>query len=96
MAERIADYDHVVVMGDMNCQPGSRELATLIHRTRLQEPLDDERHTFPSWRPKRRLDHILVSEGFEVEAVSVLQTPLSDHLPVAMDLRLPAPVCLAA
>jgi len=96
VAERIADYDHVVVMGDMNCQPGSRELATLIHRTRLQEPLDDERHTFPSWRPKRRLDHILVSEGFEVEAVSVLQVPLSDHLPVAMDLRLPEPVRLAA
>ncbi len=96
VAERIADYDHVVVMGDMNCQPGSRELATLIHRTRLQEPLDDDRHTFPSWRPKRRLDHILVSEGFEVEEVSVLQVPLSDHLPVAMDLRLPEPVRLAA
>ncbi len=96
VAERIQDHRHVVVMGDMNCQPGSRELATLIHRTTLQEPLDDDRHTFPSWRPKRRLDHILVSEGFEVEAINVLQVPYSDHLPVAMDLRLPEPVRLAA
>ncbi|MCY1284976.1 hypothetical protein D9M70_338970 [compost metagenome] len=45
--------------------------------------------TFPSWRPQRCLDHILLSPGLTLERVRVLPQSISDHLPVAVDIRLP-------
>jgi hypothetical protein len=45
--------------------------------------------TFPSWRPDRQLDHILVSPSIMVERVEVLDHIYSDHLPIAMEVRLP-------
>ena len=45
--------------------------------------------TFPSWRPQRCLDHILLSSELVLERVEVLSLPISDHLPVAVDIRLP-------
>lgn len=88
LAELARDYRHVVVMGDLNCQSDSPELAWLISRAGLREPAHDL-HTFPSWRPMRNIDHILVSPSIEVDEVSVLNYPLSDHLPIAMQVRLP-------
>jgi len=47
-------------------------------------------HTFPSWRPQRHIDHILVSSGLTVDELGVPALPAySDHLPIAMDIRLP-------
>jgi len=45
--------------------------------------------TFPSWRPQRCLDHILLSPTLTLERVEVLAQPISDHLPVAVEIRLP-------
>ena len=45
--------------------------------------------TFPSWRPQRCLDHILLSPTLTLERVQVLAQPISDHLPVAVEIRLP-------
>jgi endonuclease/exonuclease/phosphatase family metal-dependent hydrolase len=45
--------------------------------------------TFPSWRPQRCLDHILLSSTLTLERVEVLAQPISDHLPVAVEIRLP-------
>ncbi|MNV66015.1 hypothetical protein D3C71_1587440 [compost metagenome] len=45
--------------------------------------------TFPSWRPQRCLDHILLSPSLTLERVEVLAQPISDHLPVAVEIRLP-------
>lgn len=88
LAELAKDYRDVIVMGDLNCQSDSPELAWLINRAGLREPVHDL-HTFPSWRPIRNIDHILVSPSIEVDEVSVLNYPLSDHLPIAMQVRLP-------
>ncbi|MBC7197755.1 MAG: endonuclease/exonuclease/phosphatase family protein [Pseudomonas balearica] len=85
--ELIGDCRHVVLMGDMN-----------THATELLEvsPLRDlgllapqVQATFPSWRPQRCLDHILLSPGLALERVEVLPLPISDHLPVAVEIRLP-------
>ena len=43
----------------------------------------------PSWQSDRQLDHILVSQSITVERVEVLSYAYSDHLPIAMDVRLP-------
>jgi len=45
-------------------------------------------HTFPSWRPVRALDHMLVTPTVEVVDATVLDDALSDHLPVAAEIRL--------
>ncbi len=93
VAEVIQQYDHVVLMGDMNCEPGSREMELLFRRTDLHEPLE-ELHTFPSWRPNRSIDHILVTPSLEVVGCHVLNHAFSDHLPIAMEVLLPEEVRL--
>ena len=50
---------------------------------------DTEGHSYPSWRPRRNLDHVLVSPALRVHRSGVLAHPMSDHLPVAVELDLP-------
>ena len=88
LAERVGDYRHVIIMGDLNCDPQSQEVALLVEAARLCAPAQDL-HTFPSWRPNRQLDHILVSASIQVERVEVLNHIFSDHLPIAMEVYLP-------
>jgi len=88
IGEISSEFRHVIVMGDLNCRSDSPELASLISKAGLCEPAHDL-HTFPSWRPSRNIDHILVSPSIAVNAVSVLNYPLSDHLPIAMEVTLP-------
>ena len=89
IADIAREYSNVIVMGDLNCRSESPELARLIDRAGLREPAHDL-HTFPSWRPIRNIDHILVSPSIQVNDVSVLNYPLSDHLPIAMEVSIPA------
>ena len=94
LIELMRDYRHVILMGDMNCDSDSPEMAVLLDAARLRDA-GPGLHTFPSWRPNRQLDHILVSPTIAVEQVSVLQDcGFSDHLPIAMSVRLPEPMRL--
>ena len=95
VAELIQDYRHAVVMGDLNCRGDSPELRHLLARTSLREPLAHLK-TYPSWRPHRNIDHILVTESLAVEHAEVVDYPLSDHLPIMMELTLPESVKLLA
>jgi endonuclease/exonuclease/phosphatase family metal-dependent hydrolase len=88
VAELVNRYQHVVLMGDLNCQPDSQEMRFLLSATDLCEPCHGLK-TFPSWRPARTLDHILTSPSLHVHDVHVLQHLLSDHLPLAMEITLP-------
>jgi len=88
VGEILSDYEHAVVMGDMNCQPESHEMRWLMENSQLVEPMSTL-HTFPSWRPFKNIDHILVSPTLSIEEVKVLNYPLSDHLPISMTVRLP-------
>jgi endonuclease/exonuclease/phosphatase family metal-dependent hydrolase len=88
LAELVRDCRHVILMGDLNCPSDSREMAVLLESAGLCEP-EPGLLTFPSWRPDRQLDHILVSPSIMVERVEVLDHIYSDHLPIAMEVRLP-------
>ena len=87
-------YPYLVLMGDFNCDGGSRALKELIESTDMQG-LDRELKTFPSWRPRRNLDHILASENLRIMEAQVLDYPFSDHLPLSMRVALPEGVQLA-
>jgi len=88
IADLIRPYPYVVVMGDMNCSSNAPELTGLVGSTHLSEPTCNAA-SFPSWRPMRRLDHILVSESLIVKQAKVINFPLSDHLPVYVEVALP-------
>jgi endonuclease/exonuclease/phosphatase family metal-dependent hydrolase len=89
LADVIQGERHVVLMGDLNCEAHSLEMNWLLNRTDLHAPAH-RLLTFPSWRPQRHLDHILVSPTLNVHEVRVVNLPVSDHLPIAMDVSLPA------
>jgi len=93
IAELINSLRHVIVMGDLNCHSRSKELTLLRARTNLSEPVHDL-HTYPSWRPQRNIDHILVSRTVTVREAVVLDYALSDHLPITMEVELPATINL--
>lgn len=88
IADVIGSYRHAIVMGDMNCGTDSREIDWLVQHTVLREPPHDL-PTFPSWRPSRNLDQILVSPSLKVERIEALNYPFSDHLPIVMEVALP-------
>lgn len=88
IAELISNYTNVVILGDMNCRAESTEMGWLLRNSDLRAPMDGL-HTFPSWRPLRNIDQILISSSLQVESVRVLDHALSDHLPIAMEITLP-------
>jgi endonuclease/exonuclease/phosphatase family metal-dependent hydrolase len=93
LAELIGESANVVLMGDLNCSPQSAELKSLYRNTALAPPAESPPATFPSWRPRRAIDHILATPGIHIERLWTLPHPVSDHLPLAARVRLPD--CLA-
>lgn len=94
ISDIVNQYPHVILMGDMNCRPGSPEMQLLFERTQLYEP-EEETLTFPSWRPRYHIDHILVTPGLKVHSVHALSHAYSDHLPIVMELDLPSDINLS-
>jgi endonuclease/exonuclease/phosphatase family metal-dependent hydrolase len=93
IAEQVCECRNVVLMGDFNCVSDSVEMNWLLERTRLRDP-EHGLNTFPSWRPERSIDHILVSPSLTVNHTRVLPHPISDHLPIEMEVQLPASVVI--
>lgn len=88
ISELARQFEHVILMGDMNCQADSEEIRLLKTRTGLRSS-GSLRPSYPSWNPTRRIDHILVSPTIGIEKTRVLDYAFSDHLPVAMEITLP-------
>jgi endonuclease/exonuclease/phosphatase family metal-dependent hydrolase len=87
----------VILCGDFNAMPSSA-----VSR-RLRDRLDDaqikaEHHrpksTFFGRFPTARIDHVFVNGGLEVGDITVPDSELarvaSDHLPLVVDVRIPA------
>lgn len=89
VARLAGQYRHVVVMGDLNCPPEARELLALTQTTDLRVA-DHGVATYPSWRPAQSFDHILTSSTLEVRRSQAFPVNYSDHLPVGLELILPA------
>ncbi len=81
-------YPHAVLMGDLNCDYASAEMELLLRSTQLRLPPKKLR-TFPSWKPKKHLDHILVTPDISVEKVYIPHWHFSDHMPIAMNIVVP-------
>jgi endonuclease/exonuclease/phosphatase family metal-dependent hydrolase len=84
LAELFGDTRRLILMGDFNCEPDAPEMQVLYRRTRLQIPKPYVA-TFPSWGPKRSLDHILCA-GFDISDYATVVAAGSDHLGVSATL----------
>ena len=86
--ELVQSFRHVVLMGDMNTHAEQ-----LLNHSPLKDSGLQSAHwgqnTFPSWKPHKSLDHILVSQSLLVNRMEVLNIPISDHLPVAVEIEIP-------
>ncbi len=85
----------LVLCGDLNCGPNSREvreLRTQFNDVQTQLPNHRPRNTWATVAPIRRIDHILVSQELGVLRVEVPQSSearrASDHLPLIAELSL--------
>jgi endonuclease/exonuclease/phosphatase family metal-dependent hydrolase len=80
----------MAILGDLNCclerESKSMDLLMRTLDLRAHEP-DAEAPTYPSYRPRRRIDWILISKDLEFAAHHTLPLRLSDHLGVMADLR---------
>lgn len=93
LLELMANYRHVIIMGDMNTETEHLLLESPLQHGNFHR-LEKEYATYPSWRPERAIDHILVSRSMTINRIEVLDFPFSDHLPMAVEVTLPAAVKL--
>ncbi len=87
--ELIEQYEHVVIMGDMNTHARHLLDGSPLRGCGLYTPACVSKKTYPSWAPNRTLDHFLVSESVRVTNTWTPNFTVSDHLPVALELQLP-------
>jgi endonuclease/exonuclease/phosphatase family metal-dependent hydrolase len=88
IAELLADHPHAVLMGDFNCDPEQPEMQQLYAKTNLQPPLSCVL-TFPSWRPQRAIDHMLVTPALTIAGMQAMPAAHSDHLALSVELDVP-------
>lgn len=78
--------ERIVMLGDLN---SGNEF--LRHHPDLRErglhPVSDAPKTYPSWKPRRALDQVLLGPGLNARRVSALPIHLSDHMPLAVDVE---------
>ena len=88
IADILAGLPHAVLMGDFNCDPDQPEMQQLYRKTQLQPP-DRCVLTFPSWRPQRAIDHMLVTPALALATMQALPAAQSDHLALSVELDVP-------
>jgi len=88
LTELVEKLPTVILMGDFNCDIYSKELQNLFTGTSLSPP-PLTLPSFPSWQPRRAIDHILVSSGLHIEKLWTLPHLISDHLPIAARIKIP-------
>lgn len=91
ICELTRPFENVILMGDTNCGPQNLRDDPALTSGRLCV-YPHTLPTFPSWRPRRGIDHILTSPSLRVTQACTLPVKLSDHLPVTMDVVLPTEV----
>ncbi|MEZ5463543.1 endonuclease/exonuclease/phosphatase family protein [Dokdonella sp.] len=89
ITELLEGHPHALLVGDLNTPIESPELRALFARTSLQPP-ENPPATFPSWAPNRAIDHIFASSSLRVDDLRTLPQLVSDHLPIAATIHLPA------
>ena len=79
----------IIIAGDFNTFSGVDEISELKAELGLKNPNRENLKSFPAWKPKKGLDHILCSEEINVTDFQVPDVRFSDHLPLILDFDYP-------
>lgn len=90
IAELLCIYPNIILMGDFNCSADHPDMELLYRNTHLIRP-NHSQPTFPSWQPKRAIDHILISPTLTVRKTQTIQAAWTDHLALSMTIAVPTP-----
>ena len=74
----------IIVMGDFNTS-NSNDFAELLKETNLSFANTDGKKTYPAWKPRKRIDHILISKEIIIKRFEAITVNYSDHLPLLLD-----------
>lgn len=87
LSAMVASDMPTVLMGDLNCEPAALRAHRSLRDAGFWVP-DSSPKTFPSWRPRIAIDHILLSSQLQVQRLQSLPIAISDHLPLAAEVSL--------
>lgn len=87
LAGMAANDERVVLMGDLNSSSDFLRRHTDLDACGLK-PYNNAPKTYPSWQPRRALDQVLTTPDIELLSVDALPLQLSDHVPLAVQLRI--------
>jgi len=90
LARLVSPGAPTVLLGDLNCEARFLREHGGLSRGGIWVPHSTPM-TFPSWKPKRSLDHILTTAHVEVHRIEALPHAFSDHLPLLAEVSV-APV----
>lgn len=90
LVELVGQSDHpTIVLGDFNLRPESARLAPLLANVVDVAVAADAPHpTYPSRKPKVRIDYILSSGAIDAHGCRVVDALASDHRPVRAEFSL--------
>ena len=88
LSELLKGYRYFILMGDMNCEQLDAQKEFAKYGLRVKADLDFQ-PTFPRWKPKHQYDQIWVSQNLEIVKSEVVDLGVSDHLPIAMEVKMP-------
>jgi endonuclease/exonuclease/phosphatase family metal-dependent hydrolase len=77
-----------ILAGDFNSEPNEPEIRRIVEAERFAAKLDGP-FTISSYHPRAVIDHIFVPKDWQLLEHRVIQTGLSDHLPVVSTYRVP-------
>lgn len=80
----IAPDESCIIMGDFNCTPDSKELAPLFEKYVCA---DTDTLTFPSDKPRIKIDYIFVSRDIEIINRGTTTDIVSDHLAQWIEIK---------
>lgn len=75
-------YENAVLVGDFNCRASRPWLQDFCDQTGMRLITGSQTPTFPSWKPRMDIDHVLLGRGVAAAKPEVGSVRLSDHLPV--------------
>jgi endonuclease/exonuclease/phosphatase family metal-dependent hydrolase len=88
LARLVTQNTPTVLLGDLNCEAAALRSHGALTRQGLWVPHATP-VTFPSWQPRRSLDHILATPHVSMHRLESLPQLLSDHLPLHAEVSVP-------
>lgn len=88
LAKLVAPGAPTVILGDLNCDSATLRAHGSLAQGGIWVPHVTP-PTFPSWKPRRGLDHILGTKHVSVHRLETLPHLFSDHLPLLAEISVP-------